>query len=55
MKENKLNFETEKLILHWLKISIEELYYLEKIQMFDNHFDKKLELNFTFQESYKPL
>ena len=29
MKENKLNFKTEKLLVHWLEISIEGLYDLE--------------------------
>ena len=53
MKGNKLNFETEKLLVHWLEISIEGLYGLEEIQMLANSFNKKLEFNSTFRESEK--
>ena len=38
MKQNKLTFETENLIVHWLKISVEELYDLEEIQALANFF-----------------
>ena len=31
MNQNKLNFETEKLVVNWLEISIEGLYDLEEI------------------------
>ena len=53
MKENNLSFETEKLVVHWLEISIEGLYNLEEIQVLANYFDKKLEFNSTFRESAK--
>lgn len=53
MNQNELNFETEKLVVHWLEISIEGLYDLEKIQVLANYFDKKLKLNSTFRGSDK--
>ena len=53
MKQNKLTFDTENLVVHWLEISIEGLYDLEEIQALANYFDKKLELNSTFRESAK--
>ena len=53
MTQNKLNFETEKLVVHWLEISIEGLYDLEEIQVLANYFDKKLGFNSTFRESDK--
>jgi len=53
MKENNLSFETEKLVVDWLEISIEGLYDLEEIQVLANYFDKKLEFNSTFRESAK--
>ena len=53
MLQNKLTFETEKLVVHWLEISIEGLYDLEEIQVLANYFNKKLEFNSTFQESNK--
>lgn len=53
MKENKLSFESEKLVVHWLEISIEGLNDLEEIQVLANYFNKKLEFNSTFRESNK--
>ena len=53
MKGNKLNFKTEKLVVHWLEISIEGLYDLEEIEVLANYFNKKLEFNSTFRESDK--
>ena len=53
MKENRLSFESENLVVHWLEISIEGLYDLEEIQVLANYFDKKLEFNSTFRESDK--
>jgi hypothetical protein len=53
MKQNKLTFDTENLVVYWLEISIEGLYNLEGIHALDNYFYKKLELNSTFQESSK--
>ena len=53
MKENNLSFETEKLVVDWLEISIEGLYDLEEIQVLANYFDKKLEFNFCKQNQSK--
>ena len=53
MTQNKLTFDTENLVVHWLEISIEGLYDLEEIQALANYFHKKLELNSTFRESGK--
>lgn len=53
MNHNKLTFETEKLVVHWLEISIEGLYDLEEIQVLANYFNKKLAFNSTFRESDK--
>ena len=53
MKQNKLTFESENLLVHWLEFSIEGLCDLEQIQALANYFHKKLELNLTFQESDK--
>ena len=53
MNQNKLTFDTENLVVHWLEISIEEFYDLEEIQALANYFDKKLEFNSTFRESAK--
>ena len=53
MRQNKLTFQSEKLVVHWLEISIEGLYDLEEIQVLANYFNNKLELNSTFRESDK--
>lgn len=53
MKQSKLTFDTENLVVHWLEISIEGLCDLEEIQALANYFDKKLKLNSTFRESAK--
>lgn len=53
MKQSKLTFDTENLVVYWLEISIKGLYDLEQIQALVNYFDKKLELNSTFRESAK--
>ena len=53
MLQNKLTFESENLVVHWLEISIEGLYDLEEIQVLANYFNKKLEFNSTFRESDK--
>lgn len=53
MNHNKLTFETEKLVVHWLEISIEGLYDLEEIKVLANYFNKKLAFNSTFRESDK--
>ena len=51
MEQNKLTFDTENLVVHWLEISIEGLYDLEKIQALASYLDKRLELNSTFRKS----
>jgi hypothetical protein len=51
MEQNKLTFDTENLVVHWLEISIEGLYNLAQIQALANYFDKRLELNSTFRKS----
>ena len=51
MKQNKLTFDTENLVVHWLEISIKGLYDLEEIQALANYFDKRLEFNLTFRKS----
>jgi hypothetical protein len=53
MKQNKLTFDTEIFVVHWLEISIEGLYSLEEIQVLANYFNRKLEFNSTFRESDK--
>lgn len=53
MNPNKLTFESENLVVHWLEFSIEGLCNLEEIQALADYFHKKLELNSTFRESDK--
>ena len=53
MTPNKLTFQSENLVVHWLEFSIEGLCDLEEIQALADYFHKKLELNSTFRESDK--
>ena len=53
IKQNKLTFDNENLVVHLLKFSIEGLYGLEEIKALANYFDRKLKLNSTFRESAK--
>jgi hypothetical protein len=53
MNQNKLTFDTENFVVHWLEISIEGLYDLEDIKALASYFDRKLKLNSTFRESAK--
>jgi hypothetical protein len=51
MKQNKLTFDTEIFVVHWLEFSIEGLYDLAEIEGLANYFDRKLKLNSTLRES----
>lgn len=53
MKQNKLTFDSENLVVHWLEFSIKELYELEDIEELANYFHRKLKLNSIFRESAK--
>ena len=55
MNHNKLTFETEKLVVHWLEISIEGLYNLEEIQVLANYFNKNWHSIRPFESLIKEL